>query len=73
MEKNRELQRERHARSKGDGVAKMDVSKPDITPPSGKYRMNPITESGIAKMDVWTVELRVISREFDASADVAKR
>ena len=76
VEQNRQMQRERRAGAADKRVAKMDVSnpaKPALTPPSGKYELNPIAGSGVAKMDVWTVELRVISRVPHASGRVAKR
>jgi hypothetical protein len=76
VEQNRRTQRERHPRSTGRAVAKMDASnseEPVLTPPSGIYNMNLIAGSGVAKMDVWTVELRVISRVRHGSVHVAKR
>ena len=76
VEQNRQMQRVRRSRDHGQSVAKMDVSnpaKPLMTPPSGKYQLNPITGTGVAKMDAWTVELRVISRVSHASDRVAKR
>jgi len=76
VEQNRQLQGERRARSAGKAVAKIDVSNPTtpvLTPPSGKYEMNPIAVSGVAKIDAWMVELRVISRVPHASGRVAKR
>jgi len=76
VEQNRQRQGERRARGTSQTVANIDVSNPAtpaVTPPSGKYLMNPIVDSGVANIDAWTVELRVISRVRHASDRVAKR
>ena len=64
VEQNRKMQRVRSARrpsTEDMEIAKMDSS--DSPPPllSGVYRMSSINASGIAKMDAWTVELRVLA------------
>ena len=67
-ERNREQQRVRNRRrsiaNAGRSppvIAKMDeylLEKPVV---SGTYRMIPVTASGVAKMDAYTVEIQVIS------------
>ena len=76
VEQNRQRQGERRARGAGKTVANIDVSNPAtraVTPPSGTYRLKPIVDSGVANIDAWTVELRVISRVRAESGRVAKR
>lgn len=58
-EANRVQQARRDARE--DGLAKMDVSMPDPLVRSGTYRLQRMHTSGLAKMDVWTVEITVVS------------
>jgi hypothetical protein len=65
VDQNREKQHGRNARNRGKVIAKMDVSNggngaPDLH--SGLYQIHPVPDSVIAKMDVWTVEIRVLSR-----------
>ncbi len=57
VESNRSLQHKRNAKAKAGPIAKMDASIPAIPPPSGIYRLSLVTADGIAKMDVWTVEI----------------
>jgi hypothetical protein len=64
VEKNRKKQHDRNARNRGKVIAKMDASNgrngtPDLR--SGLYQIHSIPESVIAKMDVWTVEIRVLA------------
>ena len=60
-ERNRVQQRIRNSKRKAGAIAKMDVSMPDSPVPSGTYQLIPLTLTGIAKMDVWTVEIRFLS------------
>jgi len=61
-EKNRLGQRERNRRRRsGPGIAKMDELKVKTLIPSGRYRLVPFCNQGIAKMDALIVELGVIS------------
>ena len=62
---NREMQTGRNARNRGKPIAKMDdfngrKGAPNL--PSGLYQIHPMPDSVIAKMDVWTVEIRVLER-----------
>jgi len=62
--KNRTGQRERNRRRRlGSGIAKMDEleGKPHVL--SGRYRLIPVCNPGIAKMDELIVEIGVISKE----------
>lgn len=62
-EGNRMGQRERNRRRRsGSRIAKMDELKGKTVIPSGRYRLVPFCNPGIAKMDELIVELNVISR-----------
>jgi len=62
VQANRAQQRARDARAAGQGaLAKMDVSAADCVVPSGTYRLRPVAPADLANMDMWTVEIRVIS------------
>lgn len=58
VERNRALQRSRNLRRQP--IAKMDVSFGRNPLPSGVYTLQRQTSSGVAKMDVWTVEIVVL-------------
>ena len=73
VERNRALQQERNAKAMVAPIAKMDASTPVIPLPSGIYHLRLVTEDGIAKMDVWTVEITVHSSECKPDVDIAKR
>lgn len=61
-EANRAQQRERDGRACAQGaLTKMDVSTPHFPVPSGTYQLSPIACGNLVKMDVWTVEIRVVS------------
>jgi hypothetical protein len=70
--RNRKKQIKRNARRKSTLIAKMDASTPVNPPPSGIYRLSPVTTSVIAKMDAWIVELTVLSGSHHASAPDCK-
>lgn len=61
-----QLERDRHRREREagpvarSGLAKSDASSADSRALSGTYRLVPVTR-GLAKMDVWTVELHPLS------------
>jgi len=65
-ERNRLLQKERNRRRKGASpvIAKMDESTSRNIIPFGRYRLIPVCNPGIAKMDEWVVEIGVISAGF---------
>ena len=63
-ERNRELQRERDARRRERVLAKMDVKTRESPVPSGTYRLSPVTREDLAKMDAWTVQITVVSKEY---------
>lgn len=61
-EKNRIRQRERNRRrGSGSGIVKMDAHQGKPLIPSGRYRLVPLCNPGIAKMDELIVELGVIT------------
>lgn len=73
VERNRNQQRDRAAPVQVLDVAKMDASNPPLPLPSGVYHLSLVTDSGIAKMDVWTVEIRVHACECVSHVEIAKR
>jgi hypothetical protein len=60
-ERNRLKQRERN-RCRRSVIAKMDASEMKNTISSGRYRLVPISNGVIAKMDALIVEIDVVSR-----------
>lgn len=62
-ERNRLLQGERNRKRKraASVIAKMDESTPQKIIPFGQYRLIPVCNPGIAKMDEWVVQIGVIS------------
>jgi hypothetical protein len=66
-ERNREQQRARNRRRRsGTGpssplIANMDASRAPQPIQSGTYRLIPVAAEGIAKMDAYVVEMRVLS------------
>lgn len=71
-ERNRALQRERDARRGVRVLAKMDVSTPDLTLPSGTYRLSPVRREDLANMDAWTVQITVVSKQYAPSGSSCK-
>jgi hypothetical protein len=70
------MQHARNARAsveKGRQIAKMDVSEERLELATGLYQLKQIDAAGIAKMDVWTVELRVVSRPKPDNHQLQKR
>jgi hypothetical protein len=73
VERNRAFQRTRNAQRNNSPIAKMDVS-PSLSPlTSGIYRMSPVEVSEFAKIDVWTVQITVLSTLSEPRPKVAKR
>jgi hypothetical protein len=69
-ERNRMGQKERNRRRRsGSEIAKMDELKGKTLIPSGRYRLVPLCNPGIAKMDELIVELGVISEDFRSEAE----
>lgn len=63
-ERNRIGQKERNRRRRlGRGIAKMDEQTGKSVIPSGRYRLVPLCDPEIAKMDELIVELEVISED----------
>jgi hypothetical protein len=73
VERNRLRQQARNAKDYPVQVAKMDSSTSGIPLPSGVYHLSLVTDAGIAKMDVWTVEIRVHACECVPQVAIAKR
>lgn len=76
VEQNRKMQHARNVHSstsKRGEIAKMDSS--NVPPPlsAGIYEMTSLSQTGIAKMDVWMVELRVVSYARLGKSSIAKR
>ena len=68
-ERNREQQRERNGRRRVAGtgpsppaIANMDAYRSQKPLRSGTYRLVPVAEPGVAKMDAYLVEMQVLSR-----------
>lgn len=73
VDRNRTLQRKRNAKAKTNQVANMDASTPAKLLPSGIYRLTLVTETKLAKMDVWTVEITVHVCDCQPCTGIAKR
>lgn len=73
VERNRNQQRDRSAQVRVSDAAKMDASNPVLPLPSGIYHLSLATNSGIAKMDVWTVEITVHACDCVPRVVIAKR
>ena len=72
-ERNRKQQRERNSRPQNRAIAKMHASIPEIPLPSGIYHLSLVTTGTIAKMDVWTVEIRAHACQCVSHVEIAKR
>ena len=73
VDRNRAQQRRRDGDSVAGSLAKIDASIPPDSLPTGLYRLIPVTNSDLAKMDVWIVEITVRDRQSVARVDLAKR
>ena len=71
-EANRIRQRERNRRRRtGSGIAKMDELKEKTVIRSGRYRLVPLGDWGIAKMDALIVEIGVIPGGCPTGAEIS--
>lgn len=59
--RNRASQSQRNARRKAKMIAKMGALAAVNKPLSGRYRLTPITDPLIAKMDAWIVDITVLA------------
>ena len=73
VERNRARQQGRDGGSAPGSLAKMDASNSPAPLPSGLYRLIPVTDPDLAKMDVWIVEITVRNHQTVPSVDLAKR
>lgn len=73
VERNRAGQRKRNGRRQRSSIAKMDMLIAPPLPPTGIYRLIRIENNEIAKMDVWTVEITLLSTHSYAPSMIAKR
>lgn len=62
-ERNRNLQQKRNQKLRSQMIANEDVSLQSNSPPSGRYRLVPLSEDGIANGDAWIVEIAVLSSD----------
>ena len=60
-ERNRIKQRERNAKRKSNLIAKKGASNPPLPLLPGRYQLVAVDIEGIAKNDVWTVEIKILS------------
>ena len=60
-ERNRELQKERNQKRKKKLIAKMHPHITENQSLSGLYCLTPLFAPGIAKMDQWIVEIKIIT------------
>jgi hypothetical protein len=72
LERNRAQQGERNTRRRKGVIAKMDVSPPVFTLPSGIYRIAPGPPVEAAKMDGWIAEITLLSSFYRRPADYCK-
>ena len=70
-ERNRVLQRARNDRRRA--IAKMYASAPKTLLPSGTYMLQRASEDGIAKMDVWRVQIVMLPPPRVPQELIAKR
>ena len=61
VERNRKRQRARNENQRSAKIAKMDASGLPLPPPTGRYRLIPVSHDEIAKRDEWIVEITVLS------------
>jgi hypothetical protein len=64
---NRLEQRRRDRHRRAARLAKMDASTPINPVPSGTYRLQPEADGDLAKKDVWTVKITLISKDYEPS------
>lgn len=73
VDRNRAQQRGRDSAAATGSLAKMDASNPPTPLTSGLYRLIPVADPDLAKMDVWIVEITVRDHQTAPRVDLAKR
>jgi len=68
-DRNRVEQRRRDRRRRATRLAKMDASPPIHPVPSGTYRLLPEVDGDLAKKDVWTVKITLISKDYEPGGE----
>ena len=68
-DRNRVEQRRRDRCRRARRLAKMDASTPISVVPSGTYRLLAATAGDLAKKDVWTVKITLISRDYGPNGE----
>ena len=61
VERNREQQRVRNVTRQASIIAKMDAIPPISPITSGTYRLSPVEQGEVAKMDAWIVKITLLS------------
>ena len=72
VERNRERQLSRNEKQRAAEFAKMDAPALPLSPPTGRYRLIPVSDDEIAKRDEWIVEITVLSPPFRSVRDDCK-
>ena len=72
VERNRERQLSRNEKQRAAEIAKMDAPALAFSPPTGRYRLIPVSDDKIAKRDEWIVEITVLSSPFRPICDDCK-
>jgi hypothetical protein len=73
VERNRISQRQRNTKFQANLIANIDESSAVNPFPSGIYRLSLVSDNTIAKMNVWTVEIRMHSCECVSPFEIANR
>lgn len=60
-ERNRTLQQKRNLKLRSPLIANEDVSRQLNSLPSGRYRLVPLSDDGIANGDAWIVEITLLT------------
>ena len=68
-DRNRVEQRRRDCGRRVTRLAKMDASTPISVVPSGTYRLLAATGGDLAKKDVWTVKITLISKDYEPGGE----
>lgn len=72
VERNRERQRTRNEKQRSAKIVKMNVSILPLLPPTGRYRLIPVSDNEIANRDEWIIEITVLSSPFRPIRDDCK-
>ena len=73
VERNRISQRQRNTKFQANLIANIDESSAVNPFPSGIYRLSLVSDNTIAKMNVWTVEIRMHSCECVSPFEIVNR